>query len=631
MELKVRLLEIVPETEKLKKLPTDLLSLNFTSQNNLSKIENIEKLIEKKEFLTLSIKNISEKIKLTLLLNNVSIIGTAQFIPCSDIKYYTINDINNSSVNKKKIIKIKLETILNNNKSANKQKRKKIINYITSSKNIKENQSFLIKKKNSSNYPKNTQKSPLFKSPCFSNYKKIQSSKNNESLKNIKSISLALDFDNSNKTISSSALKKYTNNKCCMNLKKEKYKTLNNYNKLNHSCKIKHKNINYNKTEPNNTNISDYYQIEINNKNIEDSIFDPNFKKILLGDEMLSERKNSKQENVIIADETRNQRLSSKLTNNTYTNDNNFSDLSNRVGNSLKNVLNINNKNQQKINSPLNSSEGSDDLAKHLENISKILPRSNNTFLKIINNDNDNENIIKYENVKKDFLLFYSKEYLNSINEEMLDLETQLMIDKILELQSVYMEEYRNFSINIKASKNALKYMQKKYFLLNKEMQKLQNEKMKLFFREKLKDKIYTYENTNKHKETTLLNSIISKINLKKGPNPLRNVFLIICGNNENKLNALSKKYYYEYIKRHMKENNKINIEENKKCIKNNHINNNNVNNNQIYKKQKNNKSTNNGKCRKKIPFCKKNNSVKSDKSFVRNMTSKKINNKLNT
>ena len=54
------------------------------------------------------------------------------------------------------------------------------------------------------------------------------------------------------------------------------------------------------------------------------------------------------------------------------------------------------------------------------DNISKILPIDE--FRKITY-DIEVENISKYENIKKDFILFYNKEYINSINEEMLILE----------------------------------------------------------------------------------------------------------------------------------------------------------------------------------------------------------------
>ena len=54
------------------------------------------------------------------------------------------------------------------------------------------------------------------------------------------------------------------------------------------------------------------------------------------------------------------------------------------------------------------------------DNISKILPIDE--FRKITY-DIETENISKYENIKKDFILFYNKEYINSINEEMLILE----------------------------------------------------------------------------------------------------------------------------------------------------------------------------------------------------------------
>lgn len=617
MELSIRLLKIVPEIENLKNSPTDVLSLNFISQNCSLKMENIENSIEKKEFLTLFLKNILEKIKFTLLLNNVSILGIGQFIPCSDIKEYKLIEIHNSTKSKEKMIKVKLETILNNNRNGSKQKSKKNV-CNSSTKNIKNNQRIIFNNKNSMNYPQNIGKNPLFKSPFLTNYQTMPSSKNNNSDKNIKSFSLALDFDKSNTNTNSNEAKKYTNIKNSISLKKKNYKTLYTLNKANENCKIKNICNNYIKTEPKNASMSDYYQVEINNKKIEDSILDPNFKKLLLGDEMLSERKDLKKEDMIFLNGNKSQRFSNRLANISYTNEDIFSCFRKKSINSLKNTFNTNKKYYQNFNCPLNSIVRSDDLSKNVENIPNILSRNKHTILNATNDDF--EHINQYESVKNDLILFYSNEYLNAINEEMLGLENQLMIDKVLELQSVYIEKFTNISKNFKYYKNSLKFIQKQFYLLNKKAQKLHNEEIKLFFKEKTKNNIYTYENVNKEKESKIWNSIISKINIKKGQNPLRNIFLIICCKNENKLNVLAKKYYHECIKIYKKEHNRMTIEENKECINNN---------SQMFKYQKNNKTINNVKCRNKIPIF-NSNSMKSSKTFMRNMAGRKMNTKLN-
>ena len=88
------------------------------------------------------------------------------------------------------------------------------------------------------------------------------------------------------------------------------------------------------------------------------------------------------------------------------------------------------------------------------DNISKIFSLDEYK----INYDIENENISKYENIKNDFISFFNKEYINSINEEMLALELQLMIDKILEMQNIYKRQ------SIIIEKNFEKYKKKLIF-----------------------------------------------------------------------------------------------------------------------------------------------------------------------
>ena len=153
------------------------------------------------------------------------------------------------------------------------------------------------------------------------------------------------------------------------------------------------------------------------------------------------------------------------------------------------------------------------------ENLSKILALDEYK----ITYDIENENITKYENVKNDFILFYNKEYINSINEEMLILELQLMIDKILEMQNIYKREKiiieRNFGKYVKK----LFFYQKINILFNKKMNKLMHEKLKNKYKEEMNDlyynnrKISFYRNKNifKTNEQSLWNNITLYVNEK--------------------------------------------------------------------------------------------------------------------
>ena len=43
-----------------------------------------------------------------------------------------------------------------------------------------------------------------------------------------------------------------------------------------------------------------------------------------------------------------------------------------------------------------------------------------------------------FENLKNDFDIFYTNEYLNNIDIEVIELEVQLLIEKIFEIQEAY-------------------------------------------------------------------------------------------------------------------------------------------------------------------------------------------------
>ena len=57
-------------------------------------------------------------------------------------------------------------------------------------------------------------------------------------------------------------------------------------------------------------------------------------------------------------------------------------------------------------------------------------------------NENNNNN---YENLKNDFQLMYIKNYEKMINDDMLNLEIQLLYEKIIELQLAYYTDFNNF------------------------------------------------------------------------------------------------------------------------------------------------------------------------------------------
>ena len=571
MELKIRLVEIIPEIKNFKTSPADVLSLNFIYQNINVKMENIEKFIQTKEFVNVSLKNSTERIKYTLLRNNLSIIGVGQFIPSSDTKFYKVIDLNNCC--KEKTIKIKLETILSNKKN-------NMRSCNTPIKGSRKMKNLIMNKKNTTlKNITNYASTPLYKSPKFSkfiNVKKIQNLNNDYDTDN-GNTSLMTELSKIN--TNPNTMKKNTPKTSKVSSGNKNYTTLYNFNNLNDSFKLKNNKYNTNtakinnlisRIDQNNYSKTDYYKITT--KKIEESIIDQNFKNLLMGDEILKDNKPP------------NQRRSSKITNNhTYTNGNSYE---------LK---------KNSMNGSFHSSDVSDNISKNLENISKIPNIQDDNIYKIININDGKEDLTKFENAKEDFLLFYTTEYLNTINDEMIVLEVQLMIDKILELQVLYQKNFEGISKNFKNIKNILKIFQKKYFILNKKLQKIENEKLKILFKEKLKEKFYTNNNINKNSEIQLWNNMLNNdsTNWKIDKNAMRGIFLNICGKHLDNLNALSKKYYIDTKKNYEIENincSKVKNEVNKDSKSNkeyaNQINNVKIKNKGLGTKTKNNSKT---------------------------------------
>ncbi len=216
------------------------------------------------------------------------------------------------------------------------------------------------------------------------------------------------------------------------------------------------------------------------------------------------------------------------------------------------------------------------------DNISKILPIDE--FRKITY-DIETENISKYENIKKDFILFYNKEYINSINEEMLILELQLMIDKILEMQNVYKRQTIIIQKNFELYKKKIVFYQNRSLLMNKKKNKLTYEKLKNSYNEDLNDLYYNNKKTNfynnknifKTNEMPLWNNLtlyLSEKNSKKEneindiKKKFNDIFILICNKNLNNLNALSKKFVIEFSEK-QKEKEKKEMNNNSSCNSN--------------------------------------------------------------
>ena len=365
----------------------------------------------------------------------------------------------------------------------------------------------------------------------------------------------------------------------------------NNNNNNNINNNINNNNKNNNDKKPISTNK------KISNNNTENKTMTNRTKNNI--NSIITNNKNNKN----IKNNNKNNSNQILNTNNNTVNDYNNNNELNTNTNNLKNELNNINQNSA-VNSALSSGRmlnsgndidlSGDDLSGSFsayDNISKILLLDEYK----ISYDIENENITKYENVKNDFILFYNKEYINSINEEMLILELQLMIDKILEMQNIYKRQsiiiQRNFGKYIKK----LYFYQKRNTLMNKKMNKLLYEKSKNKYKEEMNDlyynnrKITFYRNKNifKTNEQSLWNNLTSYLNekevnnknkIKENKKKFNNIFLTICNKNVNNLNALSKKYVLEFIEKERekekKEKEKEKEKEKAKKVEKNNLNN---------------------------------------------------------
>ena len=570
--------------------------------------------------------------------NNINISSKSLFN-----KKKTNHNFNDSLINSN--IKIKLEIQVNINKSKNKLNisNSKNINYSNSKNRAilsgivgvdeKNNNSVMSPNLNSNfnkykanqNINSYTATSAL-KSPRFKNIltraKSNNTNNNNDSSKENtlkeNNILPVLDFEKEKNKKNASSRRTPSGKKFLYQTKK--YKTLYGFNR----SQVENKN--YEKSVENNNILGNSIKGKMS-KEIEEKILDKNFQEIIKSDEILKGKeitdfnlqtnnnldneengKKLNQENNYNIENVNNEKNSidqnknipidlsnpkNAILNSNELRDNNIlhENINNELSpNNLKN--DFNNMNQiSAVSSAISSGRlmnfggeidlSGDDLSRSFsayDNIAKLLPTDENK----ITSDIELENIEKYENIKNDFILFYNKEYINSINEEMLILELQLMIDKILEMQNVYKKQSIIIQRNFEKFRKKLILFQKRNLLLNKKMNKLLCEKLKNRNHEEMNDLYYNnkklnfYRNKNIFKSNELslwkqltlyLDDKNKKNGISYGKKKLNNIFLIVCNKNINNLNTLSKKFFLEFVEKEKKREKEI--DKNKKIIKN--------------------------------------------------------------
>ena len=467
MNVILQVKDISPSLKKLKN-EDETIILSLTSPKGTSHIFNMSDIIESNVPIYLKIEDQNDLINYSIYKDEF-LLGEGDFSLFNDIKWLNLNSIKNNNVENIKIkIKCQIEdygnTIHNskiishkkNNKSSlvkgekNNVLEKNLRTLSPKENKVKKQKSFKLnidkkaikqinkKRKNRSNklkYNKScedgnlisqdfldeeSQSNPLYNSMIYNDKKEMNENNNNSKI---------------NKNIKKTKGKKGNINK----LNNTDYKTTSsrNLNLINSTMRENNtkitKNSNYkiNKNEAT-INITDSSIIKKLNdkfKSVEGQILDLNFennlnKEIEFTNKNLNENK-------------------SKIEN-----DNNISN--NNINNSHINC-NIYNKDNENINISFNS--------------------YNINF-----DDNDNEELFidsEFENLKNDFEIFYTNDYLNNIQEDVLQLEIQLLFEKIFELQSVYHKEYNNLQKDFYYFKNIFQNIIEKYKMISKIKYKL--------------------------------------------------------------------------------------------------------------------------------------------------------------
>ena len=219
---------------------------------------------------------------------------------------------------------------------------------------------------------------------------------------------------------------------------------------------------------------------------------------------------------------------------------------------------------KEKINEILENSIIDQKFENEIKNDELILNKSSSSFdiflkqneqeIEMLNKETTKEN---FSSLKNDFEIFYTDDYVSSISEGMLQLELQLVIEKIFEIQAEYHKEYKAHLHNYKIYLELLNKNSRSFFLYLKKY----NELMKLKERSKIKKIKHLIIESKKQNyslikgEINLLDKITESSNLpifksKKQINPklFKNIFILICQRAKTKLTNNQRDFYHETL-----------------------------------------------------------------------------------
>ena len=521
MEIKLQFLETNPSINDIKTSSNDIISILILYDSFKIVIPNLEKNISKKEISCINILNVLKKstpIKLSIFKNS-NLIGLCEFNPFNDTKWINISNTSNNLNENKLFINFKINVKCS---------------MIKNNRNIKE-------KKHNNLTPKNKKEKTLHQTSSNNNLIQrklspkdnnliISSNKNNKNNRN-KSLSREDEINLTDLTTPQS-VNHYSNffksqspvpalhyNKIAPKINKKRYSNLRmktpplkgKKEEKNTSSFLKNNNKNNSQKIIKIEDMEKYKNFFENNnekKKLEEEIIDNNFRQTIKNDDIII-------------------------------NDNNIN---------LNNTPFLN-------NSSFSYSPSEDDIS--LESNSDL--EQMDPCIKI------------FINAQTDFLIFYTKEYLSSITDDTLSLETQLMIEKIFDLQNIFHKQYNILNKKYNQYKISYETYTERYYGILKKYHRL---------REKNKKKDICqlrYEVKNPKikkemmpgmfkKEIKLWNRMIDdnkKSNLKKSmKKQIFKLFIPILISNKNKLSILQKKFLTNIMEKN-KLNNSVTFSDN--------------------------------------------------------------------
>jgi hypothetical protein len=508
MEIKLQFLETNPSINDIKTSSNDIISILILYESFKIVIPNLEKNISKKEISCINILNVFKKsipIKLSFFKNS-NLIGLCEFYPFNDTKWINISNISNNQNEYKLFINFKI-----NIKCA----------MIKNNRNIKEKKTNNLTSKNKigKSLPQTSSNNNLIQrklSPKDNNLI-ISSNKYNKNYRN-KSLSREDDFNltdlttpqsvthNTNFFKSQSPVPALHYNKIAPKINKKRYSNLRmktpplkgNKEEKNSSSFLKNNKNNSQKI----IKIEDmekykhFFENNNEKKKLEEEIIDNNFRKTIKNDDIII-------------------------------NDNNIN---------LNNTPFLN-------NSSFSYSPSEDDISLESNSDLEQIDPCTKVFI----------------NAQTDFLIFYTKEYLSSITDDTLSLETQLMIEKIFDLQNIFHKQYNILNKKYNEYKMSYETYTERYYGILKKYHRLREKNKKRDIGQ------MKYEIKNPKikkemmpgmflKEIKLWNRMIDdnkKSNLKKSKKKqIFKLFIPILTSNKNKLSILQKKFLNNIIEK---------------------------------------------------------------------------------